>query len=615
MALATNTSPGEIQLAGDLGGNNDATAPELSNTGVTAGNYSLVDLTVDSKGRITAVSSNVPTSISTLIPDATTTQRGLVKIGDGLQISVTPTPGLQDINFTSSITGTEATSLSACATYKVDIHVDNTTLVHIETTGNNLTTLNDVLNILNGALSNATATIANGKMTITSVLTGKLSTIDILNDGLFSCMPIYDSLGLPVDGVGDCEISPVIGTNAAKGILQVGSGLSVVNGVVSVDGAVNITPATTTTIGGVIVPTAGNIDVAVDGSISVPLGTNAALGVVKIGTGLSVTGGVVSADILPDATTTVKGKVVVPASGNIDISAGSISVPLATTGNVGVVSVGGGLKIDGTGLLQIDTTSYPIATTTTVGAVIVPTAGNIDVAGDGSISVPLATTGNVGVVSIGTNIDVDGAGEISMPVATAISVGLISVGTGLSVDGSGVLSAAPALATTSTIGVVSVPTAGNIDVDGSGNISVPLAVGSTVAGVVKSADTNNITISAGNIDVGTNVPKLSANNIWTETQSGDLNALGAGGHSLNVGNIYNISTSVNTTGAFGNFINGTWYTVYINNNTNYIGFPFSLTNLKFRGGNVPNISVTGTSILTMLAYNGSLYCELGVGYL
>ena len=50
MALATNSTPGSIVLAGDLTGT--ANTPQLRITGVVPGNYTNVDIVVDSKGRV-----------------------------------------------------------------------------------------------------------------------------------------------------------------------------------------------------------------------------------------------------------------------------------------------------------------------------------------------------------------------------------------------------------------------------------------------------------------------------------------------------------------------------------------------------------------------------------
>ena len=50
MALATNSTPGSIVLAGDLTGS--ANAPELRVTGVVPGAYGPANIVVDAKGRL-----------------------------------------------------------------------------------------------------------------------------------------------------------------------------------------------------------------------------------------------------------------------------------------------------------------------------------------------------------------------------------------------------------------------------------------------------------------------------------------------------------------------------------------------------------------------------------
>lgn len=82
MALATTTLAGEIRLAGDLAGNNNAASPALTNTAVVPGTYCLATITVDSKGRITSAASGTPE-----VNIATTTTPGVVQVGEGLQIT------------------------------------------------------------------------------------------------------------------------------------------------------------------------------------------------------------------------------------------------------------------------------------------------------------------------------------------------------------------------------------------------------------------------------------------------------------------------------------------------------------------------------------------------
>jgi len=182
-----------------------------------------------------------------------------------------------------------------------------------------------------------------------------------------------------------------------------------------------------------------------------------------------------------------------------DEGAGLISIALATINSKGVIKVGSGFTINGC-ILDVD---YDEATTTLDGVVIVPTAGNLDVDGSGNISVPLATDTVLGIIKAGNG------------------VGVAPDGT-LSVSGFDI-------ATTSTLGVVIVPVNQGISVDGSGNIDTINAETSTL-GIVKSADTDNITIFAGGVvNVGTNIGKKDAFTTWTKSQQHSLFSLGTTG--------------------------------------------------------------------------------------
>lgn len=80
MANATNTIAGDIQLAGDLAGNNNAASPALTNTGVVPGIYTTPKITVDAKGRITSAQND------TITPATATTSGGVI-IGDNINVS------------------------------------------------------------------------------------------------------------------------------------------------------------------------------------------------------------------------------------------------------------------------------------------------------------------------------------------------------------------------------------------------------------------------------------------------------------------------------------------------------------------------------------------------
>lgn len=77
MTVATQTSLGDIALAGDLGGSTNALAPELSASGVTAGSYTFPTLTLDTKGRVTSASSGNASAVTALIPTASATVVGI----------------------------------------------------------------------------------------------------------------------------------------------------------------------------------------------------------------------------------------------------------------------------------------------------------------------------------------------------------------------------------------------------------------------------------------------------------------------------------------------------------------------------------------------------------
>ena len=340
MALATNTTTGEIKLAGDLAGSNDGNAPELTNTAVTPGEYTVAKVTVDSKGRITNAINSTSNEITGLIDPATVSSTGVVQVGSNLYITGSTTSGDILITFSPVISaGTDATGLTTdvCATYSIDISVDDATAVTVEFDGAGHQTIQDILDTLNG-VSGLVAALDTGHIRITSDSTGNTSNISLTNDSIFNCVTNFSSIGASVRGISPCELYAKDATDSIAGVIQAGSGVTIVAGVLSVDtGAINV--ATDTTLGVVIVPTSGNLDVDGSGNISVPLATDTVLGIIKAGNGVGVApDGTLSVSGFDIATTSTLGVVIVPVNQGISVDgSGNIDTINAETSTLGIV--------------------------------------------------------------------------------------------------------------------------------------------------------------------------------------------------------------------------------------------------------------------------------------
>jgi hypothetical protein len=268
-----------------------------------------------------------------------------------------------------------------------------------------------------------------------------------------------------------------------------------------------LTPATTSTIGGVKIGSGFRADpdgrIFIDEIYTLSTATGSVLGGVKIGSNIDITNGVISV-AAPFVLTTATGSV------------------------LGGVKIGFGLAIDNNGVLGINTATnfpYDIPVATSGVAGIVKIGANVAVSGDGTISVtapytlPPANTVTRGGVTIGANITVDNDGNISvaapyvLPAATTSTLGGVIAGAGISINGSGVISAPYSYtlpqATTSTLGGVVV--GDNISVL-NGVISVeapyslPTASNITKGGVKVG---NGLTIDGGGF-LNVQAPDLSA---------------------------------------------------------------------------------------------------------
>ena len=97
MALATNSTPGEIHLNGDVHGSRDPRRLELTPTGVAPGVFNIGTIVIDSKGRILSTTNLEDYPVTENQPWATTISKGIVQIDDvGLDI----TAGVLSVNFT-----------------------------------------------------------------------------------------------------------------------------------------------------------------------------------------------------------------------------------------------------------------------------------------------------------------------------------------------------------------------------------------------------------------------------------------------------------------------------------------------------------------------------------
>lgn len=110
-----------------------------------------------------------------------------------------PTAGYQEILFTPSITGaTLVNGTSAPITYEIDVQVDGGIVQHITINGVNISDYNSLVSDINAVLTGAVASIVGGNIRITSITTGVLSSVIIVdvNATVYSCT--YGNVWNPV---------------------------------------------------------------------------------------------------------------------------------------------------------------------------------------------------------------------------------------------------------------------------------------------------------------------------------------------------------------------------------------------------------------------------------
>ena len=530
MATATNTTAGEIVLGGDLTGTADA--PELVSTGVIPGTYSPVQrMYVDSKGRVVSIA-KVPTAeISDYVDVASDTVRGVVQIGNHINVSsavitapqVTSTDrGVYTLQSPMVVTSGEATvNIGALP----DATVGTQGVVQI---GSGLAMTGDVLS--RSGLGDATGA-SKGLVQIGtnfSVSSGLVSA----NVAMTSSKGVFQTASPFVMTAGTLSIPNA--TTGVKGVVQVGSNFSVSSGTISV-------PLATSGSAGVF--SFGSDFQNQSGTIALRYATTSTTGIIRNSrTNLLDSGGVLSLVMPPDATYDYDGFYGLVQSGDrMTITAGVMSTnqPIASTTTAGLMQVGTGLSVTA-GLVSVVPQD---ATTSSKGGVLISSPFTVS---SGVINLQDATTGVKGVVSIDNSTYLAVSGGVvsySVPLATTVVRGKVQIASnaGLAVDGNGIVSSQNA--TASLKGIVkpgfgfaisgnqislsvdaTAAAKGIIQADStyftltSGLLEFKLAESTTTAGTVKSADTNNISISSGTINVGSNVAKLGTANTYTKAQ-------------------------------------------------------------------------------------------------
>jgi hypothetical protein len=256
-----------------------------------------------------------------------------------------------------------------------------------------------------------------------------------------------------------------------------------------------------------------NITIAPDGTISTGSPGTGTISNIAVGSGLS--GGGVGPNVtinLSPASTTQFGGVIVNPTGGISVVGASISLTAASSTQVGGVTLATSAEViagtDNTkaitsaglaakvasplvpGIVQLSnsvglTSSFYAATSTAVktaydAAIVAQTAANA--------ALPKAGGTMAGVITFSPAQTFPG---VAFPVATAISLGVISAGPGLSVNSSGVLSTlnnGTVTAVTCGPGIGNPATGGTISTSGTIRLLPPTADGLSLGGVKRGAN-------------------------------------------------------------------------------------------------------------------------------
>lgn len=403
-------------------------------------------------------------------------------------------------------------------------------------------------------------------------------------------------------------------TTGTAGIARVGTGLSVSSGLVS------LAMASNSTLGGVRVTNAGGLSINGDGVLSfdagvLPIATTTTNGVFRVGAGLTISSGVLSTSAIPVATPTVSGTIRIGAGINVN-GDGQISIPLATASTYGTVKPGFGVKVDSSGVLSLDTDV--LATSTSAGFVKLGT--NIVRQGDRiNVVLPAASPTTLGLVRVGGGLSIDGSGILSAPgavapsIATTTSPGIVQIGSNINVTAEGVISIPNA--TTTTFGAVRVNNSAESGlIVTNGELQARRAT-STQFGIVRSSDQTNIQIVDGFISVGSSVARRNVSNTFTAAVTSQLLDLGNVSTSVTLDfsarNVFALTLTGNVLFNLpSNITPGGIYHVIVRQDATGGRNPSFNGVFKFGAVRDIDLSPNGTTVLTMIALSPSvILCE------
>lgn len=411
MAQATNSTQGEILLAGDLFGDN-ASSPQLVATGVsTIVNPTTVGkIHVDAKGRLTwQGKGDYVADLMPIAPSASKSEKGICEIGYNINVSA----GVISLPVGSSA---------------------NKGVVQI---GSGLSVSSGTVNLNTNALPVASA-ITSGKVIVG---TGLVVTNGILSfPGAANATTTSKGVVQPGSNFGfsNGSISVAETSKTEKGLMQFGLNLLATNGVIQIracspfilgrvfgvdanqtalnisDGVIsfnqNNLPIASADVAGMVKPGAG-FAISPDGALSISTAgdaTTTSKGTIQAGGGFSVTNGILSL-ALQDATSTTKGAVQVNIDNGLSINSGALDISKSEdSSNFGVIKsrdvnnivIANGAMDVGTNIAKLNSMNvYSKAQTSSLGLVTYAASTNYGLS-MASRTLQITLTGNVTIASV-----------------------------------------------------------------------------------------------------------------------------------------------------------------------------------------------------------------------